>query len=96
MALPGSELYFKAREQGHSLPSDYTGYSFYSYDTLPLPTDQLSPAEVLEFRDRAFMAYHSHPKFIAKLRSRFGQVAVDNLQELTKVKLRRKLLEAPT
>ncbi|MDB3944447.1 B12-binding domain-containing radical SAM protein [Gammaproteobacteria bacterium] len=96
MALPGSELYFKAREQGHSLPSDYTGYSFHSYDTLPLPTDQLSPAEVLEFRDRAFVAYHSHPEFIAKLRNRFGQVAVDNLQELTKVKLRRKILEAPT
>jgi len=96
MALPGSELYSKARDQGHSLPSDYTGYSFYSYDTLPLPTDQLSPAEVLEFRDRAFVAYHSHPGFIAKLRSRFGQVAVDNLQELTKIKLRRKILEAPT
>ena len=37
MALPGSDLYRHAREQGHPLPKDYAGYSFYSYDTLPIP-----------------------------------------------------------
>ena len=93
MALPGSELYREAKEKGHPLPKDYAGYSFYSYDTLPLPTDQLSPAEVLAFRDKAFMDYHTNPLFIEKLHKRFGQVAVDNLRELTQVKLRRRLLE---
>jgi len=93
MALPGSELYREARGKGHPLPKDYAGYSFYSYDTLPLPTDQLSPAEVLAFRDKAFMDYHTNPLFIEKLHKRFGQVAVDNLRELTQVKLRRRLLE---
>ncbi len=95
MALPGSELYYRAREQGYPLPKTYSGYSFFSYDTLPLPTEELSAAEVLEFRDKAFLEYHTNPCFIEKLRRTFGQVAVDNLMSLTQVKLKRKLLENP-
>ena len=95
MALPGSELYYRAREQGYPLPKTYSGYSFFSYDTLPLPTEELSAAEVLEFRDKAFLEYHTSPCFIEKLRRTFGQVAVDNLTSLTQVKLKRKLLENP-
>ena len=95
MALPGSELYRQAREKGWSLPKDYNGYSFYSYDTIPLPTDQLSPAEVLAFRDEAFMEYHTNPLFIEKLHNHFGKVAVENMTKLTQVKLRRRLLEKP-
>ena len=93
MALPGSELYSWAREQGHALPETYSGYSFFSYDTLPLPTEELSPAEVLAFRDKAFLDYHTNPRFIEKLGNTFGQIAVDNLMDLTQVRLRRKLLE---
>ena len=95
MALPGSDLYRHAREQGHPLPKDYAGYSFHSYDTLPLPTDELSAAEVLAFRDKAFMAYHTHPDFIKKISKSFGSVAVNNVRELTQMKLRRRLLEIP-
>jgi len=47
MALPGSELYMNAIESGIDLPSNYTEFSFHSYDTIPLGTEALTPAEVL-------------------------------------------------
>jgi len=93
MALPGSELHHEARQQGYALPSSYSGYSFYSYDTLPLPTKELTPVQILAFRDKAFMEYHTDPRFLNKLHRSFGRVAVDNIQDLTRLKLRRRLLE---
>ena len=92
MALPGSGLYRNARKKGYQLPDNYSGYSFYAYDTLPLPTEELSPSDILEFRDQAFMSYHTHPLFLEKIRQRFGPVAVENIEKLTSVKLRRRLL----
>lgn len=93
MALPGSKLYKDAIINGISLPTSYEGYSFHSYDTLPLPTEHLTPAEILEFRDNAFTTYHSNPLFLEKVKNKFGQIAVDNILEMLKVKLKRKILE---
>ncbi len=94
MALPGSKLYKDAIDNGISLPESYEGYSFHSYDTLPLPTEFLSPAEIIEFRDNAFNIYHSNPFFLEKVKNKFGQIAVDNILNMLKVKLKRKLLES--
>jgi len=47
----------------------------------------------LEFRDKAFEEYHSYPPFQEKVKAKFGQVAVDNINEMLKVKLRRKIIE---
>tara|TARA_A100001035_G_C27786978_1_gene504942 strand:+ start:3870 stop:5408 length:1539 start_codon:yes stop_codon:yes gene_type:complete len=94
MPLPGSKLYKDAISQGQKLPETYEGYSFHSYDTHPLPTKNLSPREILEFRDNAFTEYHLDKNFLAKLESKFGIKAVNNVKEMTKIKLRRKLLEA--
>jgi radical SAM superfamily enzyme YgiQ (UPF0313 family) len=93
MALPGSQLYKTAIEKGIPLPDTYEGYSFHGYNTLPLPTETLSAAEILAFRDRAFEEYHSYPPFLEKIKAKFGQVAVDNINEMLKVKLRRKIIE---
>ena len=93
MALPGSKLYKDAVMNGTKLPTTYEGYSFHSYDTEPLPTQYLSPAEILEFRDNAFNIYHSNPQFLSRVKNKFGQVAVDNINEMLKVKLKRKILE---
>jgi len=95
MALPGSELFRQATDKGYPLPSDYSGYSFHSYDTLPLPTEHLTAADVLEFRDNAFTAYHTNAQFLRIVRDRFGKNAEQNIKDLTSVRLRRKLLEAP-
>ncbi len=91
MALPGSKLYKDAIEKGIELPTTYEGYSFHGYDTLPLPTDTLTPSEILEFRDKAFNEYHSNPLFLEKVKNKFGDVASNNIKEMLKVKLSRKI-----
>ena len=94
MALPGSELYRAAVEKGHSLPNDYLGYSFHGYETLPLPTEYLTPGEVLEFRDRAFDTYHSYEPFLKRVADKFGEVAVANIKDMAKIKIDRRLVKA--
>jgi radical SAM superfamily enzyme YgiQ (UPF0313 family) len=92
MALPGSKLYKEAILNGIQLPDTYEGYSFHGYNTLPLPTETLSPAEVLKFRDKAFDEYHSYPPFLEKIKNKFGQVAVDNINKMLEIKLKRKII----
>lgn len=93
MALPGSQLYKNAIMNNLSIPNDYEGYSFHGYNTLPLATNTLSAAEMLAFRDKAFEEYHSYPPFLEKIKAKFGQIAVNNINEMLKVKLRRKITE---
>ena len=93
MALPGSRLHKMAIEKNYELPSTYSGYSFHGYDTLPLATDHLTPAEIIRFRDRAFEIYHTHQPFLEKVEYRFGKTAVKNIEEMLKVRLKRRLLE---
>ena len=93
MALPGSKLYKEAVTNGIPLPKGYEGFSFHGYETLPLPTETLSAAEVLEFRDKAFEEYHSYPPFLEKVKNKFGQVAVDNINEMLTVKLKRRIID---
>ena len=91
--LPGSELYKIAVEKGYELPNNYEGYSFHSYDALPLPNENLSAAEMLKFRDDAFNIYHSNKKFIDKVFKKYGKNAAENIKAMTKLKLKRKILE---
>lgn len=93
MAYPGSPLYGVAKEKGWKLPSSYAGFSQHSYEAQPLPTKYLSSEEVLEFRDKAWMTYHTNPKFLELIKAKFGQKAVDETLKSTKIKLRRKILE---
>ena len=93
MALPGSQLYKKALEKKYKLPNSYEGYSFHSYETQPLPTDTLKPSEILEYRDKSFKKYHTHKPFLDKIKRKFGKKALDNIKDMTKVDLKRKILE---
>ena len=93
MALPGSELFKLALEQSRELPTTYTGYSFHSEDTLPLSTDSLSASQILEFRDKAFATYHSNNKFLERVERLYGPEAVENIKEISKVTLKRSILE---
>jgi anaerobic magnesium-protoporphyrin IX monomethyl ester cyclase len=92
MPLPGSKLYKDALLAGYKLPQNYTEYSFHSYDTNPVPTDKLTSSEILKFRDESYIKYHTSPKFLEKIKSKYGQVAVDNILYNTKIKLKRKIL----
>ncbi len=93
MALPGSELYKQAIENNYILPKSYEGYSFHSYETQPLPTEHLSPEEILEYRDKCFIDYHSKKNFLERIEKKFGSKAVNKIKEINKIKLKRKILE---
>ena len=92
MAYPGSPLHMEARRKGWDLPKTYSGYSQHSYDTLNLPNNNLSSAEILAFRDKAWMDYHTNPSYLKLLEDKFGKPARDNVEQTTKIKLKRQLL----
>jgi radical SAM superfamily enzyme YgiQ (UPF0313 family) len=96
MALPGSALYKQAIQNNYNMPESYEGYSFHSYETIPMPTEYLSAAEVLQFRDEAFTVYHTNRKFLKRIEEKFGATAAQNILEMTKIKLKRKIIEEPT
>ena len=91
MALPGSHLYKDALTKGTKLPDTYEGYSFHSFDTVPLPTESLSASEVITLRDEAFTKYHTHKPFLKLIEDKFGKIAAINIVEMTKIKLKRKI-----
>ena len=91
MAYPGSQLYRMAVEKGWELPDSWIGYSQHSYETKPLRTEVLGAAEVLKFRDEAFMKYFSNPKYLDMVRKKFGADVVQHVKDMTQIKLKRKL-----
>ena len=96
MAYPGSKLYNTASANGWDLPDSWIGYSQHSYECLPLRTEALSAAEVLKFRDEAFHRYFTNPRYLDMVRAKFGDTVVAHLQEMTSIKLKRKLLTEPS
>jgi radical SAM superfamily enzyme YgiQ (UPF0313 family) len=91
-ALPGSPLYYTAKANGWKLPSTNEGFAFLSYDSEPLPTRHLSAAEVLRFRDQAWQKYFAAPSYLALVERKFGLAQRQNVEAMSKIKLRRKLL----
>lgn len=91
-ALPGSPLYYKAKENGWQLPSTPNGYGFLSYDSEPLPTKHLSAAQVLKFRDEAWRTYFTNPTYLQSVEKTFGPQQRKNVEAMASIKLKRKLL----
>lgn len=91
-ALPGSPLYYIAKTNGWKLPSTLEGYAFLSYDTEPLPTKYITAAEVLKFRDQAWYKYHTNLDYLAMIEKKFGTSSRKNIEDMTQIKLKRKLL----
>jgi radical SAM superfamily enzyme YgiQ (UPF0313 family) len=89
MAYPGSALYLQFDKK--DLPKTYTGYSQHSYDCKPIPTESLSSAEVLKFRDDSFNNLYRDKEYIDFLKKRFGQDTIDELNKILKTKLKREL-----
>jgi radical SAM superfamily enzyme YgiQ (UPF0313 family) len=90
MAFPGSQLYEQALANGWPLPETWQGYSQYAFECLPLPTRHLSAAEVLRFRDAAFVRYYSNPAYLAAMRARYGAEVEQHLRDMLATSLRRK------
>ena len=91
-ALPGSPVYQQAKKMGWELPSNPNEFAFLSYDCKPLPTKHLTAKQVLKFRDDAWMTYFTNPKYIELVEKLFGVESKNNVINLTKIKLKRKLL----
>jgi hypothetical protein len=90
-------LYKKAKQEGIPLPDDkngpgWVGYSQQGYEFLPLPTENLNPAEVLAFRDYAFDTYFKNPRYLKYMEQKFGKDARKHLEGMTKISLKRKIL----
>lgn len=91
MAYPGSQLYRMAVEKGWELPDSWIGYSQHSYEAKPLPTEVLSAAEVLKFRDEAFMTYFRNKNYLDMIRKKFGEDVIQHITDMMQIKLKRKL-----
>ncbi len=91
-ALPGSPMYYTAKKNGWALPTSYEGYAFLSYESHPLPTKHLSAAEVLKFRDEAWQKYFTNPAYLDLVERRFGLQERHNIEDMSSIRLRRKLL----
>ena len=89
MAYPGSPLYAMALKEGWPLPEKWSGYSQHAEHTLPLPTRFLSAGEVLHFRDEAFHAYFTAPRYLEMIGQKFGEDTVQHIREMTSQRLRR-------
>lgn len=91
MAYPGSALYRYAQENNWELPESWLGYSQHSFETHPLQTNALSAAEVLRFRDEAFLKYFANDRYLSMVREKFGAPVVEHIRRMTEVRLRRRL-----
>ncbi len=91
-ALPGSPLYMYAKRQNWDLPQRLEEYAFLSYECKPLRTKHLEAAEVLRFRDEAWHRYFSDPGYLGMIEQKFGVPARANIEDLAKIRLKRKLL----
>lgn len=104
-ALPGSQLHRQATANSYPLPErpggpGWIGYAQYSYESEPYYAgDQLTPAEILRFRDWSHRAYYSRPEYREKLlrNAYLGPKALESIEEWMQAiapdKLKRKLLE---
>ena len=91
-ALPGSPMHQTAKKNGWALPDSYEGYAFLSYESQPLATKYLSAAEVLRFRDEAWQKYFTHAPYLDLVESRFGAEERKNVEAMTQIRLKRKIL----
>lgn len=91
-ALPGSPMHRTAKQKGWALPDSPEGYAFLSYESQPLPTNHLSAAEVLGFRDKAWHTYFTNPDYLSLVERKFGRRQRENVELMTKVKIKRKIL----
>ena len=86
-------MFYEAKENNLKLPDSFEGYAFLSYDSQPLPTKYLSSKEVLKFRDKAWNKYFTNPKYLDLVEKRFGMRQRKNVEEISSIQLKRRILE---
>ena len=89
MIFPGSPLFKQAVMNGVSLPPTYSGYSYYSKDSFPNPTENLNRHEILKFRDEAFNKYYDRKDWFEKIEKKFGIESVNIYKKVLKTRIER-------
>ena len=89
MAYPGSPLYTMAVQNGWDLPESWSGFSQHSHDCHPLPTEHVSAAEVLRFRDDAFHEYFANKRYLDMATQKFGVETRQHIEEMSEARLER-------
>ena len=74
------------------LSKNWMAYSQYGPDTEPMPTKYLSSADVLRFRDNAFIEYNTSPRYLKMIEQKFDQETVAHIREMSQHKVYRKIL----
>lgn len=85
---PGTKLYDEIEE-----PKNWKGYSLYGYECQPQATKHVSAADVLRYRDEAFVRYHSRPEYLSMIESRFGLATKEHILRMLQTPLKRRILE---
>jgi len=93
MAYPGSKLYEVTVASGGRLPDSWIGYSQHSYECTPISTEQISSAEVLKFRDDAFVKYFTNNAYLKLVEKKFGKEVLTHINRMMEIKLPRKLYD---
>lgn len=93
MAYPGSPLYAMAVQNDWPLPETWAGFSQHSYDCTPLPTEKVSAAEVLRFRDNAFHTYFADKRYLDTVTQQFGWETRKHIEEMAEHRLKRRIVE---
>ena len=91
--MPGSPLYLKAKKEGWDIPENYSEYGFLSYDHIPSKTYNLESKEVLDFRDYSFRVLFENPRFLNMIQNKFGDKAIENIERMNNIRLKRKILQ---
>ena len=92
-ALPGSPLYFENLKNFPDDKREFSEYAFLSYNSKPMRTKHCSPEEVLAFRDQAWRKYFTNENYLNLVEKKFGIESRKNINELSKIDLKRKILE---
>lgn len=79
-AYPGSQLYEDTPKE--DLPERWEDYGQYSPNFKPLRTEHLTSEQIRDFRDTAFDWYFSYSPYQEMIREKFGQQAVDHINEM--------------
>jgi len=93
MAYPGSPLYGIANINNWALPEKWSGYSQHSVDCQPLPTDTLTSADVLAFRDQAFHEYFDNQSYLNMIETRFDIETRQHVESMSTTRLSRNILK---
>lgn len=93
MPYLGSKDYWDAVNNGTIKNDKWIQYAQYSYECMPRGGSYLTQKEVLEFKDYAFNAFfRDNDRYFEFIRSIFGEQYVEKIKDMSKNKLRRKLL----